>query len=140
LPYAPEPQRFEIGRIYKAVKDELNSTNEKVYIIWNSDTSKGFNHLVLKYFLTPFPSNNFGWDLGETALEYNLYKVNFSSESWMKLLIDQKYTHVVIAAADEGFWDKYGLLFDTFSRNKYPQLFLVTGEKLLNIELPSSTD
>ena len=50
LPYAPEPQRFEIARIYKAVKSEFTSNNDKVYIVWNGDTSKGLNHLVLKYF------------------------------------------------------------------------------------------
>ena len=94
----------------------------------------------MKFFLTPIPSNNFGWDLGETALEYNLYKVNLSNDSWMKLLNDLEYTKVLIAAADDGFWDKYGPLFDTFSRDQYPQLFSVTRDKLLNIELPASTD
>ena len=67
-------------------------------------------------------------------MEYNLYKVNLSSENWMKLLHDQGYTHVLIAAGDDGFWDQYGVLFDAFSRSQYPQLFLVTADKLVNVE------
>jgi len=140
LPYAPGQQRFEVNRIYKDVKSELNSRTEKVYSVWNSDSSEGLNNLILKYFLTPIPSNNFGWDLGETAVDYNLYKVNFTSDEWMKLLNGQHYTHVLICSGDDGFWDRYGKLFDTFSRNKYPQLFLVTPDKLINVDLPDSVN
>lgn len=137
LPYAPEPQRFVVSKIYKNVQPALTSANEKVYIVWNSDTSQGANHLIMKYFLTPIPSNNFGWDLGETAVEYNLYKVNLSSDQWLKLLIEQQYTHVLICASDDGFWEKFGQLFDIFSRDQSPQLFLVTPDKLINVPLPA---
>ena len=138
LPYAPDPQRFAISRVYKEIKGELTSANEKVYDVWDSDKSEGLNHLILKYFLAPVPSNNFGWEIGETAVDYNLYKVDFASREWLSLLNDQHYTHVLVCSGDDGFWDKYGKLFDTFSRNEYPQLFLVTPDKLINVELPAA--
>jgi len=132
-PYTPDSQRKVIEEMYLEVSSDISSGDEKVYIVFNNDFTEGFSHLLMKYYLIPLPSNNFGWDLGETNNEVNLYKVDFSMEEWMQLLQEQDYTHVLICSADDAFWKNYGDLFDSYSTTHYPQLFLVTSKLLIRL-------
>lgn len=139
-PNSASAQRFEINRIYKAVGGRLTG-EDKVFDVWQSDLSYGLNHFIMKYLLTPVPSNIYGWRLSPKSLaedktedQYGILH-EMSPEEWLKLLNDQHYTYVLISSSDEGFWDDYGVLFDTFEDKNVAQLFAVTPTGLTNVPI-----
>ncbi len=137
---SPSAQRFEINRIYKAISNKI--TNEdKVFDIWQVDESYGLNHYIMKYYLTPSASNNYGWRISplDSSAENFVggygFVTKMSAVDWLKLLNDQQYTHVLVCTSDEDFWTGYGSLFDTFLDENVPQLFSVSPTGLVNIPI-----
>jgi hypothetical protein len=135
LPTPPGADRIAVDKIYKAVKGDLTAPNEKVYDVWQTDSGDGLKHIMLQYFLSPIPTNKFGWQVGEGISDSDLVTVDLSGEQWLDLLNTQKYTYVLISSADNNFWDTYYKLFNSYDRNNLPQLFRVTPDKLIQVDL-----
>jgi hypothetical protein len=135
LPFSPDPERFVVSKIYNTVKNKLTDPDVKVYDVYQTNNSQGYTFYIMKYLLTPIPSNNFGWQMGEKTDPLDSLTVDISASDWLKLLHDQQYTYVLISSADDQFWTRYGTLFDTFSKTEYPQLYQVTNNGLQDIPL-----
>jgi hypothetical protein len=143
LPTSPDVERFEVNKIYKLVTSSLTS-NDKVYDVWQIDSQEGYCFYIMKYYLTPIPSNNFGWQLGPKMPENDMYTLPLTAKQWLQLLNDQHYTYVLISTSDNSFWERYGSLFNTHLETEtyegyiVPQLFSVTPTGLINVPLDLS--
>jgi len=135
-PNSIDPQRLEVNRIYKAIGGRFTS-EDKVYDIWQVDNSSGLNFFMMKYYLTPIASNNFGWRLTENknAEIKDATIIEIDANEWLKSLNDQNYTYVMVSSSDELFWNEYGMLFDTFENKNTPQLFSVTPTGLIKVPI-----
>ena len=144
LPTSPDSHRFKVNNIYEKVAGSLTA-KDKVYDVWQLDSDYGFYFYMMKYFLTPIPSNNYGWQLGPRVLGGDSYNVPLTADQWLKLLNDQHYTYVLISSSDYTFWQRYSSIFDTYSlRNTYegtivPQLYSVTPKGLVNVPIDQSS-
>jgi hypothetical protein len=144
LPETPDVQRFKVNQIYEDVAGSLTA-KDKVYDVWQVDSYSGLYHYMMKYFLTPIPSNNYGWQLGQRKKQNDdLYTTPLTPNQWLKFLNDQHYTYVLVSTSDYAFWQRYGSIFDTYSEIKtnegviVPQLFSVTSKGLVNVPLDLS--
>jgi hypothetical protein len=72
----------------------------------------GFQLHILRYLLCPLPSNFYGWRLGKPENQSDRMSLNISPQKLMEIINSKGYTHVFIAAADDTFWAKYGVLFN----------------------------
>lgn len=135
-PNSIDPQRLEVNRIYKAVGG-LFSSEDKVYDLWQVDTDQGLGFYMMRYYLSPIASNNFGWRLSENKNEdvKDGTLIEIDPNEWLKLLNDQNYTYVLVSTSDELFWNEYGMLFDTFENKNTPQLFSVTPTGLIKVPI-----
>jgi hypothetical protein len=132
LPFSPDPTRFEVNRIYKKISQVNFQAHDKVYEVYSGVPLKdqGYRHYIMRYFLTPIPSNNIGWSIGENE-EENRYTIDLTPSEWMELLNTKGYTYVLVSESDTKFWDRYKELFDQYSLDfTQPQLFKVTKDKL----------
>ena len=139
LPMDFRPERIRVNHTYKFVQDGIFTEEDKVFHIWVEDEqSEGFEHFMMRYYLTPIPSNRYGWMLGEVDKKVNEFMVALSPEEWLDLLNTQEYTYVMISYADGLFWETYGSLFDQYERisEGVPQLFKVTNSQLISVSLP----
>ena len=138
LPKEPQPERFLTYRIYKMVGD-IFTEEDKVFHIWQEDeTTNGFEHYLMRYFLTPVPSNMHGWMMGERYSNNDLYTAEITPKEWLDLLNNQEYTYVLVSIADNNFWEHYGVLFNEYQfspnvliHSATPQLFRVTSTGLV---------
>jgi len=141
-PNSPDDsRRFEVSRISKVAK-EFFTRNDKVYIIWQVDSYYGLSYYMMKYHLTPIPTNNYGWQLKYLINNEKDQKnikddnsIEMNPNEWFTLLNDQGYSHVLVCSSDLLFWGTYGALFDTYQNENVPQLFSVTPTGLINIPI-----
>lgn len=131
-PNQPDSQRLEVNRIYKAIANKFTS-EDKIYDIWQVNPSDGLDHYIMKYFLTPLPSNNIGWQISEKRV--SVYTTEVSPSEWLELLNDQHFTYVLVCSSDEAFWNEYGMIFDTYEEKNVPQLFSVSSNGLVNVPI-----
>lgn len=131
-PSQPDSQRIEVNRIYKAIANKFTS-EDKIYDIWQVNPSDGLDHYIMKYFLTPLPSNTIGWQISEKRV--SVYSTEVSPSEWLELLNDQHFTYVLVCSSDEAFWNEYGMLFDTYDEKNIPQLFSVSSNGLVNVPI-----
>lgn len=139
-PRSPNPQRFEVNRIVKALNNKVTK-EDRIFDIWQVDESLGLNHYIMKYYLTPIATNKHGWRISpkdnktlENQSKYGLI-TDMSPEEWLKILNDQQYSHVLVCTSDKDFWVNYGSLFDEYQDENIPQLFSVSPTGLENIPI-----
>jgi hypothetical protein len=130
----PSPDRFKVDQVYQEVENKISS-KDKVYDVWQINSDSGFYHYVMKYYLTPIPTNNYGWQLGKAISIKDIYSAPITQEEWLQLLNEQHYTLVLISSSDNQFWKQYGNIFDTYDKANIPQLFSVTPDKLIRVPL-----
>ena len=146
LPISPDGQRFQVNQVYKEVSNIITD-KDKVYDVWQANSNKGLKYVILKYFLIPTASNNYGWQIGyDLTPEEETSFTSFYPDEWLKFLNDYHYTYVLVAASEPVFWQKYGMLFDkhvetlTIDKTIVPQLYSVTPKGLINVPLESATN
>lgn len=59
-------------------------------------------------------------------------RTDISPDSWMKCLLDEKYTHVLLHNVDDVFRQEYGELFNKEPQNE--ELYRVTEQGLVYVK------
>jgi hypothetical protein len=143
LPTAPDPQRFKVNQIYKDIASTLTA-QDKVYDVWQVNSYSGLYFYMMKYYLTPIPSNNYGWQLGQRKTKDDLFTAPLTPNQWLQLLNNLHYTYVLVTTSNDGFWQTYGSIFNSHSDVKtkdgviIPQLFSVTPTGLVKVPVDLS--
>jgi len=140
LPSSPSETRFVASHLYKSVSSIIQD-DDKVYIIYDGDKTRGYTFYITRYLFNPVQTNNYGWLITADDEFSEKYSVHFSASSWLDFLNDQEYTYVFVVTSENSFWDSYGTLFDTYSKDVtfdgyiMPQLFKVTPDGLINVPI-----
>lgn len=137
LPPSPYPFRFEVNKLIKTQFQTSLSSKDKIYeVYYGIEGDNGFRHFILRYLLTPIPSNFLDWNIRTEVDESDHSTMVLSPEEWLYVLNSQHYTYVLVSHSDALFWQQYGELFNTYQDDfSAPQVFKVTDEGLLFVPL-----
>jgi hypothetical protein len=135
-PRPPSDTRMAANTIFKSLAPINFGANDRIYDVFQVEPAdRGYGHWIIRYLLTPTPTNYHGWELGEIIQSNDFYTVPFTPEEWITLLHDQKYTYVLISHANENFWKRYQALFDEYDSGGWGQLYKVKSNYLEKVDL-----
>ena len=126
------PQRLTPARedVQRALQPVLQRTGpgDRVYLVWQGTI--GFEFFTSRYEIAPRTTNLFCWSLGAVPrFEGDIWTCPVSSAELATRLED--FDYILVADADEPFWQEYGALFDgegseiLYAVEKSPALRLV---------------
>ena len=88
------------------------SLNSRIYFIWQNDT--GLRSWIFGYGVCPRKTNcgqrRGPWSLGEPYYEGDVWTQNYTPAEL--LYVFKNYDYILIAKADDKFWERYGVLFN----------------------------
>jgi hypothetical protein len=139
IPPSPHLARLRANKIYQSISQIKFTTKDRIYDIFQEeDTENGFSHNIMRYLITPIPTNIIGWDLGLKTGDTNIFTIPLTPVEWLKLLRSQGYTYVLVSSAGDDFWNKYGGLFDKYDPEVIGQIFKVESDHLEKVDLNQS--
>lgn len=113
---AIKKERNDIRYKYVFASDTIKRTlkNKKKRIYFIIQDSSGYDYWVLKYVTRDNLSGintGFSWSLGKKYNDKDIWTKHISPKKWIKELTNN-YDYVYLYKVDEGFKEKYGVLFD----------------------------
>jgi hypothetical protein len=109
------------------------SANEKpLYIFHIEENSNGFIHHILRYELCPNLMQYWGWSIGKSIDEKDIFTVDYSPEILKDRLIDN-FNFVFITKSSDSLMSEYSVIFDGLS-DYGDQLYKVSNGEIYRIE------
>lgn len=127
---SPSPQRRQLRPALEEAR-RLAPAHQKVYVVHQG--SDGFPFHLLRYELTPRPTNHAAWSLGQPRHAGDVWTEDLTPEQWAGRLA-QGYDFVLLARTDRDFWRRYAPLFDA-SRPDDVHLFKVVRNEAGGVRL-----
>jgi hypothetical protein len=121
--------RREAKFIHQAIEKYIQP-QDRIFNIYQGEENTITTHFQIHYEFVPNEWNFWFWSLGSPYFEGDVWTADISPSDWMKMLEGGNYDYVLVSYADEKFWSRYGELFDQYRIDCYPQLFMVGGDSL----------
>ena len=97
--------------------------NSKIYYIWQNDDTLGFKYWIFTYGVCPRKTHLGGWSIGEPYYDGDVWTQNYTPAELLGVFRDCDY--ILIAKADDKFWEQYGVLFHGIDNPQNGVLFKV---------------
>ncbi len=97
--------------------------NSRVFFIWQNDKARGLKKCIFGYVIFPRKTNFWDWSLGKPYYEGDVWTTDYTPEQLLNVL--GEYDYILIAKADERFWNIYGKLFDDIKEAPRGVLFKI---------------
>ncbi len=112
-------RRERLQTIARAVSIKTAPDSRIFHVAQNSD---GFDHMVMRYELSPRLTQYWGWTLGSADRECDGWSP-LTADGWAAVLA--RYDHVLLGSVRESFQARYGALFDNPADIQTHRLFRV---------------
>lgn len=112
----------------KTVEIIGNNTPKNARIWFVFQNSNGQEAMIMRYLASPRRISSYGWSWGNPYGPGDLWTSNVSHQEIRKMMMTHKAEFLMVAKADEGFWNRYKDLFDPDSKFTDNTLFEVSSD------------